>query len=125
MKNLLEIDLPKDDDDRSEWDDVWSTRPLRQLVNPVQIAVAPTADHAWGKVIRVEIAADPHQFAGLGWRETEICPVCGVTTSTGLRVAATIYPYFASGFSYGLGVWVHEPCFAACEEIAGPAPVPW
>lgn len=125
MKKPLEIDLPKDDDDRTEWDEIWRNRPLRQLVNPVQIDVAPTEDDTWGKVMRVEIAADPPQFVDLGWRKTEICPVCGMTTSTGLRIAVTIYPYLASGFSYGLGCWVHEPCFADCEEIAGPAPVPW
>jgi hypothetical protein len=114
-----------EDEDRTEWDRVWRERPLRQLVNPVQIGLAPTADLGWGEVVRVEIAADPPQFADPGWRSSETCPVCGKATSTDHRIAATIYPYFESGFSYGLPCWVHAACLAACEEVAGPAPVPW
>lgn len=114
-----------EDEDRTEWDRVWRERPLRQLVNPVLIDVEPTADATWGKVVRVEIAADPPQFADVGWRNSEICPVCGKATSSDCRIASTVYPYFESGFSYGLPCWVHEACLAACEEVAGPAPVPW
>lgn len=114
-----------EDEDRTEWDRAWRERPLRRLVNPVQIDVAPTGDPAWGEVARVEIAADPPQFANTGWRNSEICPVCGKATPTDNRIAATIYPYFESGFSYGLPCWVHGDCLAACEEVAGPAPVPW
>lgn len=113
------------DNERTEWDAAWRSRPLRQLVNPVQIHVVPTVNDDWGEVIGVEIAPDPPQFERLIWRETDVCPICGMGTSTGERPAATIYPYFTTGFSYGLGVWVHESCFATCEETAGPAPVPW
>ena len=114
-----------EDEDRTEWDRVWRERPLRQLVNPVQIDVVPTSDPAWGEVVRIEIAADPPQFSDTGWRNSEDCPVCGNVTSADHRIAATIYPYFESGFSYGLPCWVHESCLLSCEEIAGPAPVPW
>lgn len=114
-----------EDEDRTEWDRVWRERPLRQIVKPVQIEVAPTPNPAWGRVVRVEIAADPPQYADTIWRNSEGCPVCGEATTSDRRIAATIYPYFESGFSYGLPCWVHEACFAACEEIAGPAPVPW
>ncbi len=113
------------DDDRAEWDRIWRNRPLRQLVNPVQIDVAPSPDHEFGELTRVDVAADPPQFADRGNRATETCPVCGVTTSPELRIAVSIYPYFASGFSYGRGAWAHEACLASCREIPGPAPVPW
>jgi hypothetical protein len=119
-----EVNLAEDED-RTEWDRVWRARPLRQLVNPVQTDVAPTADPAWGAVVRVAIAADPPQFADTVRRDSEICPACGKVASTDNRIAATIYPYFEGGFSYGLPCWVHEACLAACEEIAEPAPVPW
>ena len=115
-----------EDEDRTEWDRVWRERPLRQLVKPVQIDVAPTADPAArGRVVRVEIAADPPQYADSIGRDSEGCPVCGEVTSSDRRIAATIYPYFEGGFSYGLPCWVHEACLAACKEVAGPAPVPW
>ena len=29
-------------------------------------------------------------------------------------------PYFESGFSYGLGAWAHQSCFATCREVATP-----
>ena len=115
-----------EDEDRTEWDRVWRERPLRRLVKPALIDVTPTANPAWGRVVRVEIAADPPQYADtIEWRNYEGCPVCGEATSLDRRIAATIYPYFESGFSYGLPCWVHEACLAACEEVVGPAPVPW
>ncbi len=78
------------DDDRAEWDRIWRNRPLRQLVNPVQIDVAPSPDHEFGELTRVDVAADPPQFADRGNRATETCPVCGVTTSPELRIAVSI-----------------------------------
>ena len=119
-----EVNLAEEDD-RAEWDRVWRARPLCRLVNPVQIDVSLTADPALGEVMRVEIAADPPQYAGAIWRQTEVCPACGEVTSPEARIAATVYPHFDSGVSYGLPCWVHQSCLAACEEVAGPAPVPW
>ena len=115
------------EDDRTEWDNAWRNRPLRRFVHPIQIDVAPTsdADH-WGDVTHIDIVSDPPQYAGFGWRENDICPLCGRTTiHDGSRIAVTIYPYFSKGFSYGRAAWAHESCFAMCEEIPGPAPVPW
>ena len=114
-----------EDEDRAEWDRVWRERPLRRLVNLPQIDVVPAADDAWGKVLRVDVASDPPQFVDSGLRVSEICPVCGKGASSDCRIAATLYPYFESGFSYGLPCWMHEHCLASCEEVAGPAPVPW
>jgi hypothetical protein len=118
-------DMSDNGDDRDEWDRIWRERPLRRLKTPVQIDVAPTPDSTWQDVVRVDIAADPLRFVDRVWRATEICPVCGTATSAGRRIAVTIYPYFTNGFSYGLGAWAHEPCIAGCEQIQGPAPVPW
>jgi hypothetical protein len=112
-------------EDRAEWERVWRQRPLRRLVNPPQIDLASTTDHAWGRVMRVDVVADPPQFVDSGWRVSEMCPICGEGASRDCRIAATLYPYFESGFSYGLACWVHEPCLASCEEAAGSAPVPW
>lgn len=120
----MEIDL-SGDNERAEWDEVWRNRPLRQPVRPVQIDVAPRPDHTFGNVTHVDIAADPPQYIESGWRKDDICPVCGTATSIGSRIAVSIYPYFESGFSYGLAAWAHKSCFATCKEIAGPAPVPW
>jgi [ribosomal protein S5]-alanine N-acetyltransferase len=111
--------------ERVEWDVVWRSRPLRQLVSPVQIDVAPIPNHTFGEVTHVDIAADPPQFADSGWRRDDLCPVCGNTTLVESRIAVTIYPYFATGFSYGICAWAHRSCLAACKEIAGPAPIPW
>jgi len=53
----MEVDLSTDDD-RTEWDEAWRNRPLRQLVCPVQIDVTPTPNHTFGNVTHVDIAAD-------------------------------------------------------------------
>lgn len=114
------------DEDRSEWDAIWRNRELRQLASAVQVDVSPTARDEWGTVTRVEIAIDPSQYADSVWRKDDICPICGnMTTGSDSRLMVTIYPYFSSGFSYGLGAWAHQECYAACEKIPGPAPVPW
>ena len=114
------------DDSRTEWDNAWRSQPLRRLVNPIQIDVSPTPKDNWGTVTHVDIVSNPPQFADSGWRENDICPMCGFTTTgDSSRLAVTIYPYFSKGFSYGRGAWAHQSCFLACEEIPGPAPVPW
>ena len=56
------------DDDRTEWDSAWRNRPLRRLVNPIQIDVTPTPNGDWGDVTHVEIVSDPPQYAERGWR---------------------------------------------------------
>ena len=122
--NRMEVDLSTDDE-RAEWDEVWRNRPLRQLVVPVQIDVAPTPSHTFGHVTHVDIAADPPQFVDSIWCKDDLCPVCGTATSVDSRIAVTIYPYFANGFSSGLGAWAHQSCFERCKEIVGPAPIPW
>jgi hypothetical protein len=121
----MEVDLSIDDD-RTAWEAAWRERPLRRLVDPVQIDVSPTPNDNWGDITRVDIAIDPPQFEGSGWRKDDICPVCGCTTTgESSRLRVTIFPYFSKGFSYGLAAWAHESCFAVCEEVPGPAPVPW
>lgn len=120
----MEIDLSADNE-RAAWDEVWRHRPLRQLVSQVPIDVAPMPGHSFGSVTHVDMAADPPQFEDSAWRKDDLCPVCGNPTLVDSRIAVTIYPYFASGFSYGFGAWAHQSCFAACQEIAGPAPLPW
>jgi hypothetical protein len=111
--------------DRADWDTAWRNRPLRRVGNPIQVDVAPTPDEDWGDVTHVDIVSDPPQYANRGWRETDICPLCGHTTRDISRIAVTYYPYFSSGFSYGRAAWAHQSCFDACNEIASPAPVPW
>ncbi|MFN2510543.1 MAG: hypothetical protein ABR568_03755 [Pyrinomonadaceae bacterium] len=114
------------DDDRTAWDTAWRDRPLRRLVNQVQIDVSPTPNDDWGDITQVDIAIDPPQFETSVWRKDDICPVCGrTTTGESSRLAVNIYPYFSKGFSYGLGAWAHESCFASCEEVPDPAPIPW
>ena len=113
------------DDDRTEWDNAWRNLPLRRLVNPIQVDVAPTADADLGEPTHVDIVADPPQYAERMWRTDDVCPICGRGTSDdGSRVAVTIYPYFLNGFSYGRGAWAHQLCFDSSEEVAGPSPVP-
>ena len=119
LHNSMEVDLVIDDD-RTEWDAAWQNRPLRRLVNPVQIDVSPTPNDNWGDVTRVNISIDPPQFEHFNWRKDDICPVCGqTTTGESSRLAVSIHPYFSNGSSYGLGAWAHESCFASCEEVPG------
>jgi hypothetical protein len=82
-------------------------------------------NHTFGEVTQVDIAADPPEFVDSGLRKDDLCPVCGNATQVDFRIAVTLYPYFASGFSYGVAAWAHESCLVVCREIAGPAPIPW
>jgi hypothetical protein len=112
--------------DRAEWDNAWRNLPLRRLVNRIQVDVAPTPDADWGEPTHVDVVADPPQYADRGWRPDDVCPVCGRGTSAdSSRLAVTLFPYFASGFSYGRPSWAHQSCFDSCEEVAGQSPVPW
>ena len=122
--NSIEIDLSADKE-RLEWDEAWRNRHLRRLISAVQIDVSPMPDHTFGEVAHVDIAADPPQFVGSVWRKDDLCAVCGDATEVNCRIAVTIYPYFGSGFSYGLGAWAHHHCLQGCKEIPGPAPIPW
>jgi len=118
--------VTEDSIDRTEWDNAWRNLPLRRVVDPIQVDVAPTPHADLGEPTHVDIVADPPQYAEPGWRPNDVCPICGRGTNDDTsRLAVTLFPYFANGFSYGRPSWVHQSCFDSCEEIADPSPVPW
>lgn len=116
---------PPKHQDRTEWDRVWGSRPVRRLPGPVRIAVAQGDSAEVGMPVHVDIAVDPHQFEETVVRQTDVCPVCGESTANGGRIAVSIYPEFENGISYGLGAWAHESCLATCELVPGVKHVPW
>jgi len=89
------------------------------------------ADWRFLKVQSATIADNPPEFAARVWRASEICPVCGETTTGCVRVAASLDVTFeklvslARGFSYLIGVWVHQLCFERCADTGRPASIPW
>jgi hypothetical protein len=123
---LPEKDYSLDGKDRAEWDQAWASMPHRRLLPSPKIDVACFFGSAFGEVVvSVTISEDPPQHSDKPWRQSETCPVCGASTAGTRRLPATLHPTFANGFSYGLGVWVHQSCFESSPEAGEPAPIPW
>ncbi len=110
-------------DDRETWEQAWRNCSHRRIESPIRIDVGLDSD--FGKIVSVTISENPAEFSDKGWRETDYCPICGQTTVGAQRLAATIHPTFETGFSYGVGVWVHGLCFEKCPETGEPALIPW
>ena len=117
--NLPEIE------DRSEWDRAWRAAEHRRLNTPLKIEILQDLIGGWGLPVSITVSLDPHEFAELVWRDSELCPVCGGTTLGLTRLAASLNLTFANGRCLGIGVWVHPPCFENCPDAGAPAPVPW
>jgi hypothetical protein len=101
--------------------------PHRRLPAPPKIHLGnlPGAGVFADSPVSFTISLDPPEFADRAWRESSRCPVCGGATSPQSRQAASIHPTWPSGFSLGIGVWVHQDCFEQCPETDQPAPIPW
>jgi hypothetical protein len=112
-------------EDRTAWDQAWRAMPHRRLESPPRIEFNRGFLDQFGDLVSVTISLDPPEYSERAWRESESCPVCGDTTAGAERLPATLYPNFASGRSYGLGVWVHRACFENCRDTGEPAPIPW
>ena len=112
-------------DDRTEWDRAWRAMPHRRLSSPPKIAILDSTFSALGDPVSFTISEDPPEYQDRAWRASDRCPICGENTSDGERLPASLYPSWASGLSVGIGVWVHQTCFAACPEAGEPAPIPW
>jgi len=119
-----------DGEDREEWDRAWSARTLRSLPGECKLDLQ-FARWLPLKVAPITIAADPPEFAARGWRESDVCPVCGESTLGSVRIAACLYVAFENlegdsrGFKFGVGVWAHQSCFESCPDTGRPAGIPW
>jgi hypothetical protein len=114
-------DYSLDGKDRAEWDRAWRAMPHRRLLSPPRLNL----DDRFGTLLSTTISQDPAEFSDFGFRESETCPICGVSTVDGERFAATLHPTWESGLGVGIGVWVHRTCFEACPLTDQPTPVPW
>lgn len=112
------------DEDRAAWDK-WSAMPHRRLLAPPKVDVVGNLGAEIGEPVMVTISQNPPQYSDRPWRKSEVCPVCGETTAGMSRLPACLHPKFECGFSYGLGVWVHQTCFDHCPDAAEPTPIPW
>jgi hypothetical protein len=90
------------EDDRVEWDRLWSGRTARQLRRPFNLGVR--IDPRFGDLVSVTIAQAPAELWNRLWFETPLCPICGESSLTAPRLAAQLTLAFASGFVYGLSV---------------------
>ena len=112
-----------EDVDRSEWNRAWASQTLRRLSTPARVDLQLFPEH--GAPTDVQLVAVPSEFADRVYIRFETCPVCGNATSDQSRLLVTLYPSFRNGFSYGVSAWTHAHCLASCEELPGPAPIPW
>jgi hypothetical protein len=116
------------DDDREEWNRLWSGRTQRRLESPIFLGVRP--DPTFGELESVTIAEAPAEAlerpgAERLWIETPQCPICGLTTVGAPRLFATLNLAFKSGIRYGQCVWAHPDCLDSCADTGMPAPIPW
>jgi hypothetical protein len=116
---------PISEEDREELYRVWRAMPHRRLTSPPRVAIDRQLLDHFGDPVAVTIVQDPAKYSHMARRESETCPVCGETTAGAARLPASLYPSFAGGFSFGLGVWVHRSCFENCPDAGGPTPIPW
>jgi hypothetical protein len=113
-----------DSDNRAEWNRAWASMPHRRLISP-GFGIGRDLISRFGNPISGTISQDPPPFAEGVWRESELCPICGNSTTGADRTAATIHRTWANGFRVGIGVWAHRACFEGCPVAGGPAPKPW
>lgn len=117
--------MATENDDRTAWNQAWASMPHRRLLAPPKIDVAGIFGSSFGEVVSVTISENPPEYSDKPWRPSETCPVCGATTGGTRRLPACLHTAFANGFSYGLGVWVHQSCFESCPDAEEPTPIPW
>jgi hypothetical protein len=110
-------------DDRDEWNRLWSGRIQRQVLPPYKISVTP--DPRFGKLTSVTISEAPADVVDPRWFETPLCPICGGSTVDTPRLAASLHFAFDRGVSYAQIVWAHIACFDTCPDTGVPAPIPW
>ena len=119
----LEASMLKQNDDRSSWNRAWASMPHRRLPAPTRIDLEVSLVASFGDAISASISQDPPQYSNSNWRKSENSPVCGATADATKRLAATLHPTFANGFTCGVGVWVHESCFSNCPHAEEPDPL--
>ncbi len=105
-------------EDRSEWDRASRAAPHRRLNTPLKIEIEGVQylHTEWGLPISITVSLNPPEFADRVGRESDLCPVCGLTTDGLARLPASLYPTFANGHGIGFGVWVHPSCFETCPD---------
>jgi ribosomal protein L37AE/L43A len=94
-------------------------------LSPPKVGVSRDLIDRFGAVVVATISRCPPRYVERVWRESDSCPICGETTAGADRLAASLFPTLASGFRYGVGIWVHRTCFETCDDTAEPAPIPW
>jgi hypothetical protein len=127
VQALDEKDYSPDGKDRDEWNRLWRARAQRLLPDGCKLNLNLGHNLSSLKLTAVSIAYDPPEFAGLVFRASEACPICGKSTAKCARVAATLNLTFAfeDRLSLGMGVWAHRPCFESCSYTGEPGCVPW
>jgi hypothetical protein len=119
----MTISAATSEDDREEWDRLWSGRTQRQLRPPFSLGVR--LDPTFGDLASVTISQAPAEVLKRLWFETPLCPICGGSTIDAPRLVAQINLTFESGIRYGQCVWAHIACFESCPDTGMPAPIPW
>lgn len=122
---MVEKDYSVDGDDRAEWDLAWASMSHRRLPWPPKIDLADFIGFDLGPLVAITISEDPAELSNKVSRPSETCPVCGATIVGIERVAGTLHPTSATGFSCGVGVWVHLTCWNRCPDVGEPSPIPW
>ena len=109
-----------DEIDREIWDAAWHARMDRRLPDACKLDLS-----RYGKPTAVTIAANPPEFTDRGWRETDICPVCGNSTLNLPRIGAMLDAQFEDSVGLFIGVWAHSTCLEMCPVIGKAAHIPW
>jgi hypothetical protein len=114
------------DDDRTEWDRIWSSMEARRIDRMSEAYVRTMYKHDFGPPISAVVARVPDRYIEKMYFAVQNCPVC---TAPAID-PATIYAVnlsieFERVKGIGAAVWAHRDCFDSLPLSKEPTPVPW
>ncbi len=115
-----------DDQDRTEWDRVWSSMELRKVEDATKVDVQALFRHDFGPSISVLVSKIPEQYIAKMYFPTKDCPLCSnPANDPETTFAASLTLEFERIKRLGVSVWVHRECFDKLPISDKPTPVPW
>ena len=122
--------VPNEEQDRTEWENVWSKMQHRKLETWDDVALSKILTDEWSRFefMTIAVTETPRQFVHRVLRNSIACPVCGADVVSVDGIPISIYPSSKIAdkqLTVGFGAWMHPACFSRCPQSNEPTPVPW
>ena len=115
-----------DEQDRTEWDHVWSSMEVRNVERASELDVRALYQYDFGRPLSAVVSKMPEQYIGSMYFPTQDCPLCTKPASDSESIyAAHLSIEFVRIKGLGVSVWVHRECFDRLPASDEPTPVPW